>query len=160
MRLGDPTKGGPRKAARGELGKCKAGGCEKRAIAWHFCANHYRRLKAYGSETGGKYVQDGRTKDWFLDGGGYVMKFDKSNPNAGANGFVYQHREVMASMIGRVLMPNESVHHKNGNRSDNRPENLELWVKSQPAGQRVEDLLKWATEIVNTYGGLRQIHSI
>lgn len=49
----------------------------------------------------------------------------------------------MAQIIGRPLEPSEQVHHKNGDRFDNRPENLELWYKAQPAGQRVDDLIDY-----------------
>lgn len=56
------------------------------------------------------------------------------------------HRLVMERTIGRPLYPFENVHHRNGRRGDNRPENLELWVKPQPAGQRVEDLIHFAVE--------------
>lgn len=88
----------------------------------------------------------------YLNANGYVMLTAHwDHPNANKRGRILEHVKVMSESLGRPLFPGENVHHKNGFRDDNRPENLELWVISQPAGQRPEDLVAWAREILDRY---------
>ena len=65
---------------------------------------------------------------------------------------VLEYRLVMEGVLGRPLLMHENVHHKNGDRLDNNPDNLELWSHSHPIGQRVDDLLSWARMILTLYG--------
>ena len=84
--------------------------------------------------------------------GGYVLVFvGRDEPGTTKSGHMFEHRKVMQDLLGRALLPEENVHHKNGVRDDNRPENLELWTRSQPQGQRVEDKLAWAREFLALY---------
>lgn len=79
---------------------------------------------------------------------GYWLIYTKRD---GRHRLVAEHRLVMEQLLGRRLEKRENVHHINGVRDDNRPENLELWSKSQPSGQRVLDKVAWAIELLRQY---------
>lgn len=123
---------------------CTLDNCNKPYRAKGYCQMHYRRYKLYGDPI--VKVNTGTKEDI----NGYVqVRTTAGNANKGK--YTYEHRLVMEQMIGRKLIKGETVHHKNGVRNDNRPENLELWSKAQPFGQRIEDKVTYALEILALY---------
>ena len=81
--------------------------------------------------------------DRYIDESGYAcVRVERD----GRRYFDAEHRVVMERLLGRPLVKGENVHHRNGVRDDNRPQNLELWWRPQPAGQRVADLLDYMVE--------------
>lgn len=151
---GDPLGGGRFRSPRPPA--CTVSGCGKRAVGRGLCSAHYRRLTKYGDVNGGHFHHDKKRREWHVGPRGYVVRYEPDNPNCSPNGYVYQHRHVMAEMIGRALRNGENVHHINGCKQDNRPDNLELWMVGQPAGQRVLDQVKWAKRILDQYGDIAE----
>lgn len=112
---------------------------------------HYQRWQKYG-DAGELARRKAPAGAGTLTPQGYRQIQANGHPNSRAHGVMFEHVAVMSKMLGRPLLPNENVHHRNGIRHDNRPENLELWVTSQPRGQRPADLLEWAYRVIALYG--------
>ena len=125
--------------------KCKIDGCQNGLPFIQGCCNlHYQRFLKNGDVNYKPYKAP--------KGTGFVNKYGYRIVSDGNGGKIAEHRLVMQKYLGRELLPEENVHHKNGNRSDNRLENLELWNTKQPPGKRIEDLVVYAKEILELYG--------
>lgn len=132
---------------------CGVASCEKPHVAKGYCYGHYRRFRLYGDPLGKPEGHRGdRPGGRRIDASGYAVIYWPEHPNARVGGQVPEHTAVMAEHLGRPLLPEENVHHRNGIRDDNRIENLELWTKCQPAGKRVSDLVAFAKQIIERYG--------
>lgn len=128
---------------------CTFDGCEKPLLAKGLCGGHYGQARA-GRELRPINPPRYDWTPWYRNSAGYLTRA-RTDPDTGKRISQKQHRLVMEDYLGRDLIPGENVHHINGVKDDNRIENLELWVSSQPSGQRVGDLVKWANEILERY---------
>ena len=70
-------------------------------------------------------------KKKYIDQQGYIVIYDPGNPNATTNGWVREHRAIISKLLNRKLKRNETIHHRDGNKTNNRPDNLELVSVSQ-----------------------------
>jgi hypothetical protein len=121
---------------------CRVSDCRGRHYGKGYCQKHYLR------HWRGQNVE-GRTRRPQGTGSittkGYLVVRIEGRT-------VRQHRLVMEQTLGRPLLESETVHHKNGIRNDNRPDNLELRVSHHGQGQSVPDLIAFAREILSRYG--------
>lgn len=144
-KYGDPLGSAQKKTG----GKCATSDCDGAVVAVGLCRNCYARFQKRGEvQYSKKYL---KRFEKVVDDKGYVHVHLPDHPNARKSKRVPEHRLVMSTYLGRALRKNESVHHKNGDKADNRIENLELWVVSQPPGQRPTDLMAWARNILKLY---------
>lgn len=143
-----------RRLVRGLI--CSIPGCGHVLIADGLCAMHYGRRRRTGDPL--KVTRAPRGSGCISRG---YRVIQKNGRLAG------EHRWLAEEILGRVLLRDENVHHRNGVKTDNSigpcltatrcecpdgPHNLELWSRCQPAGKRVADLISYAKEILKRYG--------
>ena len=113
-------------------------GCITKKSPCKFCS-----IKCAGLWKTGKnnpLYKNGQT----LSSNGYIIiKYDGKR--------MHRSRVAMIEFLGRDLLKHEEVHHKDGNKTNDDISNLELWSHSHPAGQRVEDKILWAKELLESY---------
>jgi hypothetical protein len=119
------------------------------------CNGHHHRLRRYGDPLAGPgRGSPGKKRGLrsltgrYITGQGYVRV---RTERVGRDRWALEHRLAMEEHLGRTLFPDETVHHKDLNRTNNALSNLELWTGSHPTGQRVEDVIAWCREMLARY---------
>lgn len=130
---------------------CSVDGCERTMQARGLCGTHYSRLRMSGDARPSVEVRIAEGGGGFSHGYWKVQVSPEERWLTEGSSSTLEHRLVMARHLGRPLTSDESVHHRNGDRIDNRIENLELWSRWQPSGQKVEDKIAYALELLSRY---------
>lgn len=132
---------------------CSVEECPRPHKAKGFCAAHYKRFLAFGDPQADRPIGTVDGTGSISHGYRHIPVPAELRPLVGGATSVGEHRLIMALHLGRPLLSDETVHHRNRNRLDNRIENLELWTTAHPKGGRVEDVLLFCIEMLSRYAG-------
>lgn len=140
--LGQP--GSPQPLVRkSREGICSVEGCHSKPQADALCLKHYARRAKYGDPGPAENLRRSHGEGSITQTGYKKIVVDGKS--------VFEHRHVMEQMLGRPLRKGENVHHVNGQKIDNREQNLQLWSTQQPSGQRIIDKARWAVEFLRAH---------
>lgn len=145
---GDPDIHTPLRGSRRE---CRVETCDRDVHAKGYCGAHYKRVLAHGDPLAEVPIKQVSGDGYINHGYRHVPVPRRQRHLSSGECTMAEHRLVMATLLGRPLRRDENVHHINGDKLDNRIENLELWSTSQPSGKRVGDLLEYAQVLITLY---------
>lgn len=133
--------------------KCSIDDCNNYAYCKGFCSSHYQRFKKYGDPIAPSI----KTRDFKCSLGTIRKERPSDNPylvikisetGDKSTDWVYHHRYIMEQHLGRKLKRNEYVHHKNGNKQDNRLENLAITDSTRHARHHFSEPRKFTDEML------------
>lgn len=135
---------------------CEAKFMVKNNLTAKYCSGKCRS-KAYYRKTYGYTVKSPNMRathgQGYVNKLGYKMIYKKGHPNSNIKtGIILEHIFIMSQLLGRPIKKGETIHHKNGVRSDNSPDNLEVWTSRHPSGVRVKDKIKSAIALLEEEG--------
>lgn len=99
-------------------------GTKNQCVRAHMTRNNIQYLYRHSVGRNNSAWKGGR----IADKSGYVLVHCPDHPHANRNGYIREHRLVMEKNLGRHLLPDEVVHHKDENKQNNHPDNLELYT--------------------------------
>lgn len=130
---------------------CTVDGCDRRCHSRGLCKAHHKRLTTTGSIRADEPIRTVTGDGCISHGYRKVAAPPGERDLTHGESQVLEHRLVMARHLGRPLADDEVVHHRNGVRTDNRIENLELWSTAHPKGQQVDDKIAFAIAMLVRY---------